>query len=477
MQKLGWKDCLTCLLLLLLAVAMIAGAMVVGMNVFTLSLELLGPQEITLEYGSQFEDPGAVADFRGTILMREGTVPEITVEGAVDTSVVGDYTITYRTEYWKYEMTAVRTVHIVDTQIPVISLEYIPGHYTLPGREYEEEGYTACDDYDGDLTDRVQRTFTEGQVIYSVADSSGNETQISRAIFYDDPVAPEINLVDGAHITIYPGTEYVDPGFTAMDNYDGDITANVTVEGSVDIWIPGDYEFVYRVSDSHGNETTVVRTVTVEMVTYTGGTNGKTICLTFDDGPSAYTATLLDILKKYNVKATFFMVNTGYIDIATRVAEEGHSVAIHSAMHTFRKVYQSEEIYFADLYKMQNIIRFYTGKSPKLVRFPGGTSNTVSMYNPGIMTRLTQMLREKGFRYCDWNVDSRDSVGATTEEEVFQNVIKGVSKHDYSIVLQHDTQGFSVRATERIIVWGIVNGYEFINLTERSGLIQHSPRN
>ena len=135
MQKLGWKDYLTCFMLLLLAVAMIAGAMVAGINEFTLSLELLGPQEMTLEYGSQFEDAGAVADFRGTILMREGTVPEITVEGAVDTAAVGTYTITYRTEYWNYTKTAIRMVHVVDTQIPVISLEYIPGYYTLPGRD------------------------------------------------------------------------------------------------------------------------------------------------------------------------------------------------------------------------------------------------------------------------------------------------------------------------------------------------------
>ena len=477
MKKLMWKDYLTCVALLLLAVAMIAGAMVIGYNEFILSLELIGPQEITLEYGSDFQDPGATADFRGTILMKEGAVPEITVEGAVDTAVVGEYTITYYTEYWNYTKTAVRTVHIVDTQLPVISLDYTPGYFTLPGHEYEEEGYSAYDDYDGDLTGQVQRTVLEGEIVYTVSDSSGNQTAASRGIFYDDPVPPEITLVDGNHITIYPGTEYVDPGFTAIDNYDGDITANVTVEGSVDIWIPGDYEFTYHVADSFGNETTVVRTVTVQMVTYTGGTNGKTICLTFDDGPSAHTAALLDTLKKYNVKATFFVVNTRYIDIATRIAEEGHTVAIHSGIHDFDRVYVSEDAYFADLYWMQNVIRSLTGKNMKLVRFPGGTSNTVSRYNPGIMTRLVALLKEKGFRHCDWNVDSRDAVSAHTEEEVFQNVIKGIKKHDYSIVLQHDTLEYSVKAAERIIVWGIVNGYSFINLTERSGLIQHAPQN
>lgn len=477
MKKLMWMDYLTCVVLLLLAAALIAGAMVIGYNEFILSLDLLGQQEITLEYGSDFEDPGAVADFRGTILMKEGTAPEITVEGSVDTSVVGEYTITYRTAYWNHTQTVVRTIHVVDTQIPVISLTSIPGHYTLPGWEYEEEGYSAYDDYDGDLTDKVQRTVTEGEVIYSVSDSSGNQTAASRGIFYDDPVPPVITLVDGAEISIYPGTEYVDPGFTAIDNCDGDITQNVTVTGSVDIWLPGTYQYEYTVTDSSGNVATAVRNVTVQAVRYTGGTNGKVICLTFDDGPSNYTGYLLDVLKKYNVKATFFVVNTGAIGIIGRTAAEGHTVAIHSATHRYEQIYSSEEAYFADLYLMRDTITALTGKKPKLVRFPGGTSNSVSKFNPGIMTRLTQALREKGFVYCDWNVGSKDASGATTMQEVFDNVTKGVSKRDYSIVLQHDTKEYSVQAVERIIVWGIVNGYSFWKLTENSALIQFPSKN
>lgn len=477
MKKLTWIDCLVCLGILILAAAMIAGAMVIGYNEFTLSLELLGEQEMVLEYGSDFQDPGAVADFRGTILLTEGAAPEITVEGSVDTSVVGEYTVTYNAQYWNYTQSVNRTVWVVDTQMPVITLVYQPGHYTLPGREYQEEGYTAYDDYDGDLTDRVERTVTEEEVIYSVSDSSGNRTEIRRSIVYDDPVAPELTLLGQTEMSIYPGTEFVDPGYSAIDNCDGDISANVTVEGSVDIWLPGTYELVYSVTDAYGNTAKAVRKVTVESVRYTGGTNGKVICLTFDDGPTDLTPYLLDILKKYNVKATFFVVNTGAIGVAGRAAAEGHTVAIHSASHNYRKIYASEEAYFADLYRMQDIITGITGKKPMLVRFPGGTSNTVSKFNPGIMTRLTQALKERGFQYCDWNVDSKDAAGAKTEEEVFNNVVKGIGKKNYAVVLQHDTQGFSVRAVEKIIVWGIVNGYSFRSLTANSAVIQHGVRN
>ena len=477
MKKLTWKDGLTCLGLLLLAVSMIAGAMILGYNEFVLTLELLGPREVILEYGSEFLDPGAVADFRGTILMKQGTVPEITVENNVDTSAVGEYTVTYRTEYWNYSRTEVRTVRVVDTQIPVISLTYIPGHYTLPGWEYEEEGFSAYDDYDGDLTGQVERTVKEGEIVYSVSDSSGNRTDVFREIVYDDPVPPEITLLGEMEMSIYPGTEFVDPGYTAIDNCDGDITHNVKVTGSVDIWLPGEYLIEYTVTDNYGNVANAVRTVTVQQVAYSGGTNGKVICLTFDDGPSSMTPYLLDVLKKYNVKATFFVVNTEHIGVTQRAAREGHTVAIHSASHNFRKIYASEDAYFADLYRMQEIITGFTGKKPMLVRFPGGTSNTVSKFNPGIMTRLTKALTEKGFRYCDWNVDSKDAGGAKTEEEVFNNVIKGIGKKSYSIVLQHDTQGFSVRAVEKIIVWGSVNGYSFWNLTDGASVIHHGAKN
>ena len=477
MKKINWKDGITCLILLLLAVAMIAGAMILGRNEFVLSLEVVGPQEMTLEYGEEYHDPGAVADFRGTILMKEGTVPQITVESNVNTSVVGEYTVTYHTEHWNYRQTAVRTVHVVDTQIPVISLKYFPGYYTLPGREYEEEGFSAYDGYDGDLTEQVERTVTEKEIVYSVCDSSGNQTEVSREIIYDDPIPPEITLLGDAQMSIYPGTEFVDPGYTAIDNCDGDVTQNVEVTGSVDIWMPGEYRIEYAVTDNYGNTATAIRNVTVQPVKYSKGTNGKVICLTFDDGPSDHTAYLLDILKKYNVKATFFVVNTGAIALVQRAATEGHTVAIHSATHQFGQIYASEEAYFADLYRMQNIITGFTGKKPMLVRFPGGTSNTVSKFNPGIMTRLTKALTEKGFRYCDWNVDSKDAAGAKTEEEVFNNVIKGIGKKSYAIVLQHDTRGFSVRAVEKIIVWGIVNGYSFWNLTDGAAVIQHGVRN
>ena len=247
----------------------------------------------------------------------------------------------------------------------------------------------------------------------------------------------------------------------------------------VDVYRPGDYVLTYSVADSFGNSASTQRTVTVEIAQMNpGSSTGKIIYLTFDDGPSNDTARLLDILAKYDVKATFFLVNTGNIGIASRIAAEGHTVAIHTATHNFSYIYSSEDAYYADLYRMQGIIADLTGQTSYLMRFPGGSSNTVSAaYSKGIMTRLTQSVRERGFRYFDWNVDSNDAGGAQTAEEVFQNVVRGVEGKNTAIVLQHDTKSFSVDAVERIIIWGLANGYIFLPLTEGSPSCAHGVYN
>ena len=109
-----------------------------------------------------------------------------------------------------------------------------------------------------------------------------------------------------------------------------------------------------------------------------------------------------------------------------------------------------------------------------LSRFPGGGSNTVSKwYSRGIMTRLTKTLTDMGFTYFDWNVDSDDAGSARTPEEVFENITNGVQWYDNSVVLQHDNKDYSVAAVERLIVWGLVNGYSFQPLTADSPTCHH----
>ena len=102
-----------------------------------------------------------------------------------------------------------------------------------------------------------------------------------------------------------------------------------------------------------------------------------------------------------------------------------------------------------------------TGVTTMLTRFPGGSSNLVSAFNPGIMSRLANALTEKGFRYFDWNVTSGDAGETTSTTQVVKNVINGMASHSVSVVLQHDIKNFSVDAVEQIIQWGQANGYTF----------------
>jgi peptidoglycan/xylan/chitin deacetylase (PgdA/CDA1 family) len=191
----------------------------------------------------------------------------------------------------------------------------------------------------------------------------------------------------------------------------------------------------------------------------------KIVYLTFDDGPGEYTNYLLDVLKKYDVKATFFVVNRGRHDILKRIAEEGHTLAMHCSSHNYRDIYASEEAYFKDLKEIQDIIYEVTGQKSTIVRFPGGSDNTASYFNPGIMTRLTMMLDAMGYRYFDWNVSARDSLEGQTTERAAGEVIYGLKHNNVSVVLQHDLKLFSVRAVETIIKWGLENGYTFLPLS------------
>ncbi len=464
------------ILVVLIALVVIGGlaALIVGLSA-NFILTLRGESLIEVEYGQEFVDPGVDATYRGEL--REDVqieTQQVTLDG------LGDFIITYTASYRGHRAEVKRTVRVVDTQKPVISLVYNSNSFTLPGQPYVEEGYGAEDNYDGDITHLVERIVDGDQIIYRVKDSSGNVAQVTRTIKYGDATPPELTLLGDEKITIKAGTAFQDPGYTATDNADGDLTAKVTVSKDHDIYTPGTYTITYTVTDSFGNTATATRTLVVEKASQSETVipGEKVIYLTFDDGPSKYTAELLQILAKYNVKATFFVVGTAATSYLDDIVDQGHAIAIHTMTHDYASIYASKEAYFDDLYAMQKLIQDKTGVLTTLMRFPGGSSNMVSKkYCPGIMTELTQAVEAQGFQYFDWNVDSHDASDAKTEDEVFNNVINGVRNKRYSIVLQHDIKGYSVKAVDRIIEWGLANGYTFKPLDPTSPTAHHGVNN
>lgn len=470
-------------LLMIAGICLIVLALLIFL-VATLSIDLQltvngGAEPLQLVYGKDtYQEPGATAT-------ADGEAVEVQITGTVDMTKLGTYEITYKAQYLWVTKTVKREVRVVDATAPVITLNKIPGYMTPPGEDYVEEGYTALDDYDGDITDKVQ-VRTEGEVIYyTVKDSSGNETTVERQIVRKDVIAPTITLKGEASVTINAGTSYKEPGYTAKDNIDGDITDKVEISGSVNIYHAGTYTLTYTATDSHGNKATAERTVVVKPIKQpdTVAPGGKVIYLTFDDGPSKHTDTLLALLERYNAKATFFVVNTNN-KMKTRlnaIVNGGHGIAIHSKTHEYSEIYASEEAFFNDLYAMQKIIKDYTGVTTTMMRFPGGSSNTISKkYCAGIMSRLTQAVQDQGFQYFDWNISSGDAGGTKDTAQVVTNVITGIEKLDGkrpAVVLQHDIHEFSVAAVEEILIWGLANGYTFQALTPNSPTCHHSVNN
>ena len=441
---------------------------------------LLGPEELTLEYGESFDDPGAQAVSMGRVFGPLGEPLAVPADGELNTRQLGLQRLCYTATQLGRSGSACRTVHVVDTTPPTIELLGEPDKLTNWLEGYEEEGFIAHDKVDGDLTAQVLRTELEDRVIYTVADSSGNETTVERPIHYSI-AEPAIKLIGGEEIEVPASLIFEDPGYEAVDAQGNDLSDYVVVSGEVIPYQVGSYLLDYAVVNERGDAAVAQRTVKVVPASQpeTYFPTEKTIYLTFDDGPGPYTARLLDVLAAYGVKATFFVTNQfpDYADMIGRAYREGHSIGVHSYTHLWN-VYSSEEDYFQDFLAMEGVIYQQTGAYTSLFRFPGGSSNTISRdYCYGIMSRLTEDMTNMGYVYFDWNVSSGDAGSTTDSYEVYQNVINGCSGMTASVVLQHDIKDFSVAAVENIINWGLSNGYRFAALDEHSFGAHHGTNN
>jgi peptidoglycan/xylan/chitin deacetylase (PgdA/CDA1 family) len=171
-----------------------------------------------------------------------------------------------------------------------------------------------------------------------------------------------------------------------------------------------------------------------------GEFSGKKVYLTFDDGPSSYTNEILDILKEYDVNATFFVIGRTDIEskeIYQRIVDEGHTLGMHSYSHVYKKIYNSVEDFDKDFTKLWKLLYDTTGYKPSIYRFPGGSDNLV---NKNGMEDFIRYLKDSNIVYFDWNVLNGDATGVNyTKEQLIRNVINGVKQKDTSIVLMHDS--------------------------------------
>jgi peptidoglycan/xylan/chitin deacetylase (PgdA/CDA1 family) len=210
----------------------------------------------------------------------------------------------------------------------------------------------------------------------------------------------------------------------------------------------------------------------------------KTAYLTFDDGPSSITPKLLDELKKYNVKATFFVIGKDTPERRAwikRESDEGHTVGIHSWTHKYNYIYSSEKNYLDDYNKIRDLIVSATGKEPKFLRFPGGTNNTVSLkYHNGapIIPALLDDLKSKGVTPVDWNAGGLDAKSPVpSKATIVDGVVNICANKQKAIILLHDsdTHASSVEAVPEIITKLRKMGFTFKPLTSSDEAFAFKP--
>ncbi|BBH27716.1 hypothetical protein SG0102_26500 [Intestinibaculum porci] len=190
----------------------------------------------------------------------------------------------------------------------------------------------------------------------------------------------------------------------------------------------------------------------------------KTVYLTFDDGPSRNTLKVLNILDKNHVKGTFFVTGQQpqcfpYIKM---MAQKGHAIGLHTYSHNYAKVYASVNAFNKDLDQIQKVVVKETGHQSKLVRFPGGTNNTVSRhYGYKVMTKLTRSMNAQGYNYIDWNVETGDATGRPlSPTQLAKNACVPMKN---VVILMHDTSAKdnTVKALPMIIQYYKDRGYTF----------------
>ena len=180
----------------------------------------------------------------------------------------------------------------------------------------------------------------------------------------------------------------------------------------------------------------------------------KKVYLTFDDGPSANTEKILDILDEYGVKGNFFVVGTENVDLRKmykRIVDEGHVLCMHSYTHKYNEVYSSVEAFTEDLDRIYSLLYDVTGVKPKYYRFPGGSSNSVSRIP---MTEFIKVLDERRIEYFDWNVVAGDATNPMLPaDKIVENSLCDLNEYEEAMILFHDLSNktSTVEALPRII--------------------------
>lgn len=200
----------------------------------------------------------------------------------------------------------------------------------------------------------------------------------------------------------------------------------------------------------------------------------KMAFLTFDDGPSANTGKVLDILSSYNIKGTFFVIGNDTEQgraLYRRIVDEGHALGNHTFTHDYSSIYRSTDSFWKDFSRLEELLFDATGTRPRLMRFPGGSNNQVSRKagGRGIMKVIAADMSSKGYSYVDWDIESGDASRVfRSGNYLYNRVIGNLEYYDSAVILFHDTKRNTplLDALPRIIEEMLARGYVFLPITE-----------
>lgn len=235
---------------------------------FVCKFEFVGEEYTSVEFNSEYVDMGAKITYRGKNV-------DYTFSTNLDTSKLGNYEYVYKYSIGDKSYSKKRILKVVDTVKPEIVLKGETDVIIDYTYEYEEDGFSASDNYDGDLTDKVMFekdnvSDKDYRIKYSVKDSSNNEFIVYRNIIHKDLIAPEIKLNRNINSYLILGKSIDLNDFEVVDNVDTISKDSVKIDGTVNKDKEGIYKVTYSVEDSSGNKTELVTTINVQKKNTTG---------------------------------------------------------------------------------------------------------------------------------------------------------------------------------------------------------------
>ena len=311
---------------------------------------------------------------------------------------------------------------------------------------------------------------------------------------------PTLKLKGYKNITLDLGDKYIEPGYKATDETDGNITKKVKVTDNINLNTPGVYEVVYTVTNSGGNKASVKRKVDIRLsyeaiykgtynsidnTVYGWGTNNKengkrpntdlsntelkkynayamgsdekVLYLTFDEGSDeSYLPEIVEVLNKNDVKATFFLCQK-YIEnhpkLIKQMVKNGHSIGNHTSNHDSMSSYATKENfskYLSELIELEKTYKKITGKNMEhIYREPSGNYSL----------RTLTILKDLGYKTYFWSAAYQDWDNKLTKEEALKEMIKHV--HNGAIFLIHPVSKGNYLALDSFIEMMKSQGYKF----------------